>query len=44
MASREIAALRADMADLRSDMKVLTWSQAATFVGVLALLLKAFSR
>jgi hypothetical protein len=42
MASRAYAALRADIADLRSDTKVLVWSQAATFVGVLALLLKAF--
>ncbi len=41
---REFTAIRADMADLRSDMKVLKWSQAATFAGVLALLLKAFFR
>jgi hypothetical protein len=44
MASRAYAALRADIADLRSDMKALKLLQAATLACVPALLLKTVFR
>jgi len=43
-AAEERAGYERDFADLKSDMRVLTWAQAATFAGVIAILLRLFIR
>jgi DNA integrity scanning protein DisA with diadenylate cyclase activity len=41
-AAQVLADYDREFADIRSDLKVLKWSQAATFAGVIAVLLKLF--
>ena len=37
-----MAGYRREFADIKADLRVLKWSQAATFAGVAAVLLKLF--
>jgi hypothetical protein len=41
-AAEELAGYERDFAELKSDLRVLKWSQAATFAGVLAIIVKLF--
>lgn len=41
-AAEEPASYEREFADVKADLRVLKWSQAATFAGVVAVLLKLF--
>jgi hypothetical protein len=41
-AAEELAGYEREFADIKADLRVLKWSQAATFAAVLAVLLKLF--
>ncbi len=41
-AAEEVAAYERDVADIKSDLRVLKWGQGVTFAAVLAVLLKLF--
>ena len=41
-AAEEVATYERDMADLRSDIRLIKWSQGLIIAGILALILKAF--
>jgi hypothetical protein len=41
-AAEELAGYERDFSDIKSDLRVLKWAQAATFAAVLAVLLKLF--
>lgn len=38
----QLAVMRCEFADIKADLRVLKWSQAATFAGVVAIILKLF--
>lgn len=41
-AAEEIAAYERDMADLRSDVRLIKWSQGIIIAGIVAILVKVF--
>ncbi len=41
-AAEEVAGYEHEFADIKSDLRVLKWAQAATFAGVIAILLTLF--
>lgn len=41
-AAEELAGYEREFADIKTDLRVLKWSQAATFAAVLAVLLRLF--
>jgi hypothetical protein len=41
-AAKELAGYEREFADIKGDLRVLKWAQAATFAAVLAVLLKVF--
>lgn len=41
-AAEEVASYERDMADIRSDLRVVKWAQGATLAAVVAILLRVF--